>query len=471
MKKTPLEGWIEQKVLSRGDQVLTRGLLEEYQLAKLREVVRYAAKESPFYRELLSGAAGLVEDFESFGRLPFTTPADVAAHGMRMLCTSQDEIERVVTLQSSGTTGTPKRLFFTASDLELTVDFFQHGMTTMVEAGATVIIFLPGERPDSVGDLLARGLARAGVKSVVWGPVRDQAAARAEILRHRSPCLVGIPTQMLALARGEGEGVIPPGWVESVLLSTDYVSTAIEGELQRLWGCRAFTHYGLTETGLGGGVECEAGEGYHLREADLYTEIVDPATGLPVPQGSEGEVVFTTLTREGMPLIRYRTGDLARILSDPCPCGTLLKRLGRVRGRLEAEIALNHGERVLMAELDEAFFPISGVLNFTAEVTDAGGLDQLNLCFQVVAGEEERTARKALNALLHHEKFGPLFRHKALAMGSITFAAAGWFSNGTGKRQIGDRRQRRTDGRPGNILSNSMSWEPAKGAQELRHIV
>ena len=95
-----------------------------------------------------------------------------------MLCTSLGEIERVVTLQTSGTTGEAKRLFFTAEDLELTVDFFQHGMATMVEPGATVIIFLPGELPDSVGDLLARALTRLGVKPVVWGPVRDLSAAR-----------------------------------------------------------------------------------------------------------------------------------------------------------------------------------------------------------------------------------------------------------------------------------------------------
>lgn len=442
MKKTPMEEWIRQRVLP-GDELLTRRNLEAYQLGKLREVLSYAGRQSPFYRERLGGIGerGL-QDLEEFRRLPFTTPADLRAQGMRMLCTSQDEIERVVTLQTSGTTGASKRVFFTAEDLESTVDFFQHGMSTMVEAGETVIIFLPGERPDSVGDLLARGLARLGVKSVIWGPIRDTAAARAEILRHHSPCLVGIPTQILALARAEGEQTIPRGWVRSVLLSTDYVPTAIEEELERLWACRVFTHYGLTETGLGGGVECEAGEGYHLREADLYTEIVDTVTGLPAAEGSEGEVVFTTLTRSGMPLIRYKTGDLARMLPEPCPCGTVLKRLGRVRGRLEAEVVLKEGARLTMSALDEAFFAIPGVLNFTAEVSDAAGRDHLHLCFQVVGGEEERIARKALNSLLHGKTLAPLFRDKALAMGGITFGNEAWFSNGTGKRQIGDCRQR-----------------------------
>ena len=116
-----------------------------------------------------------------------------------------------------------------------------------------------------------------------------------------------------------------------MLLSADNVPDAISNELRRIWGCEVFTHYGMTEMGFGGGVECEARNGYHLREADLYIEIVDPETGRSVSQGDPGEVVFTTLTRRGMPLIRYRTGDVSRFVPGPCPCGTVLKTLARVK--------------------------------------------------------------------------------------------------------------------------------------------
>lgn len=443
MKKTPLEEWIRQRVQPAGDGVLTRRLLNDYQLEKLRETVWYASRFSPFYRDLLS-QAGEVENLEAFARLPFTTPADLRTQGMRMLCTPLDQIERVVTLQSSGTTGPGKRVFFTQQDLESTVEFFGHGMATMVGPGATVIIFLPGGRPDSVGELLSRALTQMGVRPVLFGPVRDMAAARAEILRHPACSLVGIPTQMLSLARLQLAGAIPQGWVKSVLLSTDYVSRAIEGELEQLWGCRVFAHYGLTETGLGGGVECEAGEGYHLREADLYTEIVDLVTGRPMTDGAVGEVVFTTLTRRGMPLLRYRTGDLAMMLTAPCPCGTILKRLGRVRGRLEFEVTLRMGMTISMTDLDEALFPIDGLLDFTASVAEAGGRDQLHLCLQVRAGEEERLARKVLAALLHTEPVARLFQEKALSVGGIAFDNAGWFSSGVTKRRIVDKRGSRS---------------------------
>jgi phenylacetate-coenzyme A ligase PaaK-like adenylate-forming protein len=365
---------------------------------------------------------------------------------MRLLCTSQDEIERVVTLQTSGTTGVAKRLFFTAEDLELTVDFFRHGMMTMVAAGDTVIVFLPGELPGSVGNLLSRALYSQGVKAVICGPVRELSVARSEILRHEAACLVGIPTQILALARGEGAATIPKGWVKSVLLSTDYVPTAIKDELERLWGCRVFSHYGLTETGLGGGVECEAQNGYHMREADLYTEIVDPGTGSPVDDGKPGEVVITTLTRKGMPLVRYRTGDIAKILLEHCPCGTVLKRLGRVQGRIGDRLELKDGQSVGMPELDEILFPIAGIRNYTARVTKTAGQDQLDLCLQVLEGEESRITGEAVAGLMRTSPIAALFRCNALEMGCITFDTNGWFTTGTGKRQVIDCRQKNTNG-------------------------
>jgi phenylacetate-coenzyme A ligase PaaK-like adenylate-forming protein len=89
----------------------------------------------------------------------------------------------------------------------------------------------------------------------------------------------------------------------------------------------------MTEMGLGGAMACEERVGYHPREADLIFEIIDPQTGGPLPEGEVGEVVFTTLTRAAMPLIRYRTGDLSRWIPGNCPCGSVLKRLDRIADR------------------------------------------------------------------------------------------------------------------------------------------
>ena len=264
---------------------------------------------------------------------PFTTAEDIREHSLQLLCVSQDEIGRVVTLDTSGTTGKSKRIYFTPSDQELTIDFFQQGMSTLAEAGDRVMILLPCEREGSVGDLLAAALARLGVTPVRQGIVRN--IPETLNIMHKEECkfLVGIPVQVLALARYADVAGIPIR-LKSVLLSTDHVPAVIVREMEHLCGCRVFEHYGMTEMGLGGGVECEAHSGYHLRESDLFFEIVDDAGNL-VPEGQEGEVVFTTLTRQGMPLIRYRTGDVSSFIPGSCNCGSVVRRLDRITKRKE----------------------------------------------------------------------------------------------------------------------------------------
>ena len=104
-------------------------------------------------------------------------------------------------------------------------------------------------------------------------------------------------------------------------------------QIEAAWGCKVFEHYGMTEMGLGGAVSCGFLEGCHIRESDLYLEIIDPKPGQVLPEGKEGEVVFTTLTRKGMPFIRYRTGDWSSFIPEPCQCGSILKRISRVGDR------------------------------------------------------------------------------------------------------------------------------------------
>lgn len=97
---------------------------------------------------------------------------------------------------------------------------------------------------------------------------------------------------------------------------------------------KCFVITGLTESAYGCAVECRSHDGMHIREADIFLECVDVVSGRPVPPGQKGEIVLTTLTREAMPLVRYRTGDYAAILPGPCRCGSPLRRLERVQGRI-----------------------------------------------------------------------------------------------------------------------------------------
>lgn len=375
---TPLDDWIKRKIGLRPESDLTTEDLERYQADHLRKTLRYARVNSPFYRDRLTQ---LPDDFphrlDDFAAVPFTTAADVRERNLDMLCVPQGDISRVITLQTSGSTAPPKRLYFTEHDLELTIDFFHHGMKTLVRPGSRVLIFMPGPVPGSIGDLLKKALARMDVQSLVHGPVADPCLAIDGIINFGADCLVGLPVQMMNLSRHPRGRDIPEGLIKSVLLSADYVPRAIVEEIENQLRAPVFEHYGMTETGYGGGVECEARNGCHLREADLFFEIVDPTTGRPVTPGESGEIAVTTLTRRGMPLIRYRTGDLARFLVEPCPCGSCLRLLGKVTGRITGIINFRNGGSLNLPDMDEVLFKIPGVLNYEAELTSRDGRDHL----------------------------------------------------------------------------------------------
>jgi len=387
IETTPLEEWIRLRIGKEGGQ-LARSEIEAWQLGALKETLAFVKERSPFYKEHLSGMEP--EDFDCLsdvGRIPFMKASDIVEQGNRLICVSQNEIRRIVTLDTSGTTGNPKRIHYTDGDQELTIDFFHHGMATFTEAGDRVLVLLPGRMPGSIGDLLRTGLGRKGVEAIVYGIVDDCEAVMDIILERNITGIVGIPQQLAALAQSERSSLVKDiGKLRSVLLSTDYVSPAISERIGRAWGCSVYEHYGMTEMGLGGGVFCKAFTGYHLREADMLFEIIDPLTGSNVPDGTFGEVVFTTLTRTAMPLIRYRTGDWSRFLSKACSCGTILKTMERVRHRITAAVVLEDGLVLTMPMLEDILFTIDEITDFDANIDKAAG--QLDILVNT-AGEPE----------------------------------------------------------------------------------
>jgi phenylacetate-CoA ligase len=320
MKEISYDQWLALR--SGLPEGFSQEQLYDWQLSRLSQQAAYASEHSRFYRELYAG-----HDLADPLSLPLISAADIAAAGTAMVCLPQTSIQRIVTMETSGSTGQPKRIYFSSADLELTVDFFAQGMTYMVGAGDKVLICMPGRNPDGLNDLLTRGLRRIGVEARYFGLVSDLAAAAAVIREYRPDCIVAIPRQMLALAE-----FAPDLRPAKILLSADNVPDELRKQVEQLWHTEVFAHWGMRETGLGGAVECNEHDGYHLRHADLLLEIIDPVSLVPLPDGERGELVISTLNREAMPLLRYRTGDISCLISAPCGCGSALKRLGPVQG-------------------------------------------------------------------------------------------------------------------------------------------
>jgi phenylacetate-CoA ligase len=389
--KTPLEAWIKKRIGVPSSMALTRKMIEDYQLAMLKTLVDRLKKQSRYYQKKLSGFnPSDIDALSDLAMLPFTTPEDVINGREDFACVSKGRISRVTTLPTSGTTGLPKRIFYTAEDQEATIDYFRWGMANLVGEGDRVLILLPGELPGSVGDLLKTALGRLGARGVSHGPIEDPLQTLNIMVKEKINVIVGMPIQVMLLLRSAQS--LPHSGIrmKSILLVSDYVAQTVIDEVKARWQCDVFTHYGMTETGLGVGVQCGAFAGYHLREADLLVEIIDPETGRQKPGGEYGEVVVTTLTAQGMPLVRYRTGDVSRLLHMTCACQSIIRSLDKIIDRIHTCIRLRGGNEISMGIFDEALFALPWITDFGVFVDARDAYERLtvSLCADALPGPE-----------------------------------------------------------------------------------
>jgi len=418
MNQSLLTPWIRSKT-----DCASCAELDQWQMAKVRDIVAYTRENSPFYQEHLKYIdTTSLKSHDNLADLPFTTSEQLRENPQAWLCCSATQVERIVTLKTSGTTSSPKRVFFTAEDLESTVDFFAHGMGELVSPSDKVMILMPASQTGSVGDLLSRGLARIGVSSVPAGPVSDIARNYALLKDSGCTCIVGIPVQVLALAQyGAHLPTEQRATLKSVLLSADTTPTALIKKIRTLFACEVFTHFGMTELAFGGAVECGAHQGCHIREADLLVEVVDPVSGRPLPPGQLGEFVITTLNRQAMPFIRYRTGDLGTILPEPCPCGSYIRRMLPYGGRVKDRC----GDLSLW-DLDNVLFSCPELVDYTVHI----GPDSLTLTLDGIVPPDPSEAR----FLLLRSPLAPRLRSRSIQIQSR--AITGFTGTGMQKRTL-----------------------------------
>ena len=380
---------------------LNRDELQALQLERLNQTLEWARQQSRYYRQKLP--ARRLSGLDELQELPLTSARDLAAstnslataanglaasasnlvtaaNGLaanasdpqpgyqKLLCVQASAVSRMVTIPTSGTTGQPKRVAFTAADHAATVNYFAAGMRMLAGAGESIAVLFPCDRPAGLGRLLCGSVQLAGARAIPYGIPQS--------FKHIWECFnvegvrgaVGFPQQLLAFSRlCEHNSIDQPQTLNlrNLILTADNVAPSLRNEIERIWGGTAFAHFGMTETGYGGAVECPAHNGLHVRESDLIFEVIDPLSLKPLPSGQWGELVFTTLNQQAMPFIRYRSGDYSRILPGHCSCGSILKRIDNVKGRRD-EYAQFLGHSFGMPELEEPLFAVPGLLDFKA---------------------------------------------------------------------------------------------------------
>jgi phenylacetate-CoA ligase len=326
------------------------------QRERLQQSVAWAVERVPFHRDRLGGRP--IERLEDLTALPFTRKSDLRdLYPFGLFAVPRQELARIHA--SSGTKGKPTVVGYTAGDLDVWREVMAR---VMVAAGARPgdmlhVAFGYGLFTGGLG--FHDGAERVGMTVV---PVSSGNTARHHLLLQdfRPAGLCGTPSFVLHIAESLAEQGGDPRalGIRYGLFGAEPWTEGMRGAIERAFGCRAHDIYGLSEI-IGPGVagECEARAGLHVCDDHFLPEIVDPATGAPLPAGHEGELVLTTLTKRAMPMIRYRTGDITALATEPCACGRTSARIARLKGRADDMLVVK-GVNLYPSEVEAALLAV-----------------------------------------------------------------------------------------------------------------
>jgi phenylacetate-CoA ligase len=344
-------------------EAMDREEIGQLQLERLEATLNRAQRSVPFYRRRFAEAGFDAEGLRSLDdlrRLPFTEKRDLRDnHPYGMFAVPLRDVVRVHA--SSGTTGLATAVGYTRNDLNTWSDLVARVLTAggVGKDDVIQVAFDYGLFTGAFG--FHQGAERLGASVI---PVSSASARRQlGILKdYRSTALVCTPSHAMALAEAALEAGVKPGSLSLRfgLFGAEPWSESMRAELQARLKIVATDNYGLSEVG-GPGLagECLDRRGLHVAEDHFLVEVVDPETLAPVPDGTVGELVVTTLTREAMPVIRFRTHDLASLTRVPCSCGRTMARMSRVKGRTD-DLILVRGARFFPSEIEAVLLEVAG---------------------------------------------------------------------------------------------------------------
>jgi len=370
---------------------ITAGELAEVQLRRLQWSLRHAYHHVPFYRRAFDAAGVRPQDCESLADLagfPFTTKADLREnYPFGMFAVPRERVRRIHA--SSGTTGRPTVVGYTAKDIETWTQLMARSIRA---AGAR-----PGDKVHVAygyglftGGLGAHyGAERLGLTVVPLGGGMTE--RQVQLIRDFKPQIIMVtPSYMLAIAdEMERQGLDPrKSSLRLGIFGAEPWTNQLRRSIEERLSLDAVDLYGLSEViGPGVAAECiETKDGLTVWEDHFYPEIVDPQTGAPLPDGEKGELVLTSLTKQALPVIRYRTRDLTRLLP-----GTArrMRRMEKITGRSD-DMLIVRGVNVFPSQIEELLLKQPGLApHYVLELSKQGPLDHLTV---VVEGEERATA-------------------------------------------------------------------------------
>jgi phenylacetate-CoA ligase len=338
-----------------------------------------------------------VRSLHDLANIPFFTKDDLRnAYPFELLAVPREQVVRLHA--SSGTRGKPTVVGYTKADLDIWTGLMARSMTMAGVRPGMLIHNANGYGLFTGGLGFHQGGERIGatVVPVSGGFTSRQAMLLRDLGAH---VLVATPSFALVIAQALAESGIDPAEtpLELGLFGGEPWTEALRTQIDSTLGIKAINFYGLSEMcGPGVATEClTAREGLHVNEDHFIVEVIDPAEGTPVAPGQDGELVFTTLTKEALPLIRYRTGDLGALTREPCRCGRTTARLARLTGRRD-DMIIVRGVNVYPSHVEHLLLSVEGVSpHWRLIVERPGFMDELTLECEPAARDSDRPALAA----------------------------------------------------------------------------
>ncbi len=325
--------------------------------AQIQRLIKTDSYYGKMYREMGIDGVRSQEDFE---KLPFSSKDDLRnAYPLGIQAVPDEDIVRIHS--SSGTTGKPVIIPYTAKDVDDWAIMFARCYETAGITKKDRIQITPGYGLWTAGIGFQNGCEKLGAMAIPMGPGNTEKQLQM-MMDLKSTVITATSSYALLLAEEINKrGIKDKIFLKKGVIGSERWSDKMRKSISEGLGIELYDIYGLTEIyGPGIGINCSEEKGIHYWDDYIYIEVIDPKTGKPVPDGTEGEIVITTLVKEGAPLLRFRTHDISRIIPEKCSCGRSYPRIDIIKGRSDDMFKV-HGVNMFPSQVEEVLKRIDGV--------------------------------------------------------------------------------------------------------------
>ena len=358
--------------------------MDERQFMFFREQIRNVYENSPFYKKKFREIGLNPDDIvcqESIKKIPFTTKEELReAYPLGIQAVPDEGIVRIHS--SSGTTGKPIIIPYTEKDTKDWAEMMARCFSLAGVGRKDRVQITPGYGLWTAGIGFQAGVEELGAMAIPTGPGNTFKQLQM-MMDLKSTVFIGTSSYALVIAEEvQKQGLRDKINLKKGIIGSERWGDKMRGRIKDELGIELFDIYGLTEIyGPGIAIDCNKHEGMHYWDDFLYFEIID-ADGNPVEDGVEGELVITTIRKQGAPLIRYRTHDLTKIISEKCSCGLDFPRIDRIKGRTDDMIKIK-GVNIYPGQIDDILSSVSGASSeYKIEINHENGHDNMLLTFE-----------------------------------------------------------------------------------------